>query len=60
MVERYLVKLSQEDDFLTEIALLKANCSLPSNSCLLSFIPFWTPLVYFTSEAEETTQNYPI
>ena len=40
MAEGYLVKLSQEDDFPTEIALLKANCSLPSNSCLLSLHPF--------------------
>ena len=60
MAERYLVKLSQEDDFPTEIALLKGNCSLPATAVCCRFIPFWTPMVYFVSEAEETTQNCPI
>ena len=40
MAERYLVKLSQEDNFSTKIALLKAKHSLPNNSCLLSLHPF--------------------
>ena len=40
MAEKYLVKLSQEDNFSTEIALVQGKHSLPNNNRLLSLRPF--------------------
>ena len=38
--EKYLVKISREDHFPSEVASLQANRRLSSNSCLLSLHPF--------------------